>query len=429
MNAHLGSPIRTGSELAAELRRRSRVLFAVALVNLVLAVVFTALLQLDGRTILGRNVWAKPWKFATSIAIFTATVGWLIPSLSLSDRVEWLATRTIGGAMLVEITLISTQAARGVQSHFNKATALDTGIFAVMGTTITISTLVVAYVLWRIVRDPPDLAPAYLWGIWTGFFLFVLASFEGGLMIANGSHSVGAPADGPGLPLLNWSLTGGDLRIAHFIGLHALQVLPLTGYVAARWDDLSTRQSLGVVGVVAVGYSSLVGGAFVWALLGNPLVTSLPLPSMTSIFGGSFLLVAPFWGLMILAPTWRVTERVVASPLLAVPAALLYLLVLVPQFGPVVSGVLSPSLAGMQSLLATAAGTTLSWAHFLAFDLFVGRWVYRDARRRGLPWLVVSPLLVVTLLLGPVGFLGYCVVRVTTADVQASTATPNPGSD
>jgi hypothetical protein len=428
MNAHLKRPVRTGSELATELRRRSRVLFVVALVNLVFAVVFTALMQLDGRTILGRNVWTKPWKFATSIAIFTATMGWLLPSMSLSDRVERIAPRIIGAAMLVEITLISTQAARGVQSHFNKATALDTAIFAVMGTTITISTLVVTYVLWRSVRDPPDLAPAYLWGIWTGVFLFVLASFEGGLMIANGSHSVGVPVGGPGLPLLNWSLTGGDLRIAHFVGLHALQVLPLTGYVAARRDELSTRQSLGVVGLVAVCYSTLVGGTFVWALLGNPLLTSVPVPSMTGIFSGSFLLVAPFWGLMILAPTWRVTERVVASPLLAVPAALLYMLVLGPQFVAVLDGVLSPSLAGMQSLLVTGAGTTLAWAHFLAFDLFVGRWIYHDARRRGLSWLVVAPLLVTTLLLGPVGFLGYCVARVTTGE-QSPTATPVLGSD
>lgn len=150
---------------------------------------------------------------------------------------------------------------------------------------------------------------------------------------------------------------------------------------------------------------------------------------MAAVFAGSFLLVAPFWGLMILAPAWSVTERVVASPLVGVPAAVLYLILLLPQFGPVVSGVLSPSLAGMQSLLATGAGTTLAWVHFLAFDLLVGRWIYRDGRRRGIPWAVVAPLLVLTLLLGPVGFLGYCVVRVTTADDRASTATPTPGSD
>lgn len=429
MNAHLESSINTGSKLATELRCRSRVLFAVALVNLVLAVVFTALMQLDGRMILGRNVWTKPWKFATSIALFTATLGWLLPSLSLSDRVERLATRTIGTAMLIEITLISTQAARGVQSHFNDATVLDTGIFAVMGTAITISTLAVTYVLWRSIRDPPHLAPAYLWGIWTGLFLFVLASFEGGLMVAHGSHSVGAPAGGPGLPLLNWSLSGGDLRIAHFIGLHALQVLPLTGYLATQWDGLSTRQSVGVVGVVAVGYSSLVGGTFVWALLGNPILTSVPVPSVGTLFAASFLLVAPFWAFMILVPNWRVTERVVASPLIAVPATLLYLLVLAPQLGVVVSGVLSPSLAGIQSLFATDAGTTLAWAHFLAFDLFVGRWIYRDARRRGISRVAVSPLLVLTLLLGPVGFLGYHVVRSTSTDAPPSTATPPQASD
>lgn len=108
---------------------------------------------------------------------------------------------------------------------------------------------------------------------------------------------------GPGLPLLNWSVTGGDLRIAHFIGLHALQVLPLTGYAAARWERPSTRTSLGIVAVVATLYGSLVGGTFVWALLGNPLVQSLPAVSMADVFAASFLLVAPFWALMILTPT------------------------------------------------------------------------------------------------------------------------------
>lgn len=153
---------RAVSDALTELKRRNRVLFAVALGHVALALLFTVLMSLDGRTLLGRNVWTKPWKFATSIAIFTATVGWILPSLELTDRVERLATYTIGGAMTIEIALISIQAARGVASHFNTGTPLDTTIFLIMGVTITTSSLVVAYVLWRIGRDPPDLSLAYL---------------------------------------------------------------------------------------------------------------------------------------------------------------------------------------------------------------------------------------------------------------------------
>lgn len=297
------TPYQKGADLLMELYDRNRLLCVVAIINFGLAVMFTALMQIDGRMLLGRNVWTKPWKFATSITIFTATMAWVLPSFALSDRVERLATYTIGSAMLIEIALISAQAARGVPSHFNTSTPLNTAIVAMMGLTITINTIVVAYVLWRIIRRPPDFAPAYLWGIWIGLFVFVVASFEGWVMIGFDKHSVGAPAGGPGLPLLNWSVTGGDLRIAHFIGLHALQVLPLTGYAAARWERPSTRTSLGIVAVVATLYGSLVGGTFVWALLGNPLVQSLPAVSMADVFAASFLLVAPFWALMILTPT------------------------------------------------------------------------------------------------------------------------------
>lgn len=105
------------------------------------------------------------------------------------------------------------------------------------------------------------------------------------------------------------------------------------------------------------------------------------------------------------------TERIVDSSLIVVPAALLYLLVLLPRVSAVGSGVLSPSLAEMAGLLASDAGATLAWVHFLAFDLFVGRWIYRDALGREIPALIVSPVLVLTLLFGPVGYLCYCTLR------------------
>ncbi len=293
------------ADLLGELRSRNRVLYLVALANLALAVLFTALMALDGRTLLGRNVWTKPWKFASSIAVFTATMGWILPSLSLPDRVETVATYTIGGAMAIEIALISTQAARGVASHFNTSTPLDTTVFAVMGLTITISSIAVAYVLWRFARNPAGLPPAYRWGLGLGMFLFVVTSFEGWLMVFREGHAVGAPNDGPGVPLLNWSLTGGDLRIAHFIGLHALQVLPLTGYVASRLYGGSSSRSLLIVGVAGGVYGLFTGGTFVLAMRGTPIVESVPTSGVPPSALAAVLLAAAACGAIVLGATWR----------------------------------------------------------------------------------------------------------------------------
>jgi hypothetical protein len=294
-------------DVLTELRSRNRVLYAVALANLALAVVFTALMQLDARTLLGRNVWTKPWKFATSIAIFTATMGWILPSLSLSERVERLVTYTIGGAMTVEIVLIAMQAARGVASHFNNSTPFDSTVFAVMGVTITFSSLAVVYVLWRVVRDPPDLPTAYLWAVGLGMLLFVVTSFEGWLMVAQDGHAVDAPNDSPGLPLLNWSVTGGDLRVAHFVGLHALQVLPLTGYYATRWEGGTTRRSLGIVALVGAVYTLFTGLTFVQAMLGTPFVSSVPGQWVPVSVAAAVLLCLSVCGAAVLGAMW--TER------------------------------------------------------------------------------------------------------------------------
>lgn len=290
--------------LVQELRGRDRFLFAVAVFNFILAVLFTGLIYMDGRTLFGRNVWIKPWKFATSITIYTATVGWILPSLSLGDRLEWFASRTIGAAMLVEISLISTQAARGVPSHFNDSTALDTAIFAVMGMTITLSTLVVAYVLWKIIRDPPSLSPAYLWSLRVGMFLFVVASLEGWVMIGQESHSVGAEATAT-VPLLNWSLTSGDLRVAHFIGLHSLQIIPFTGFLASYWYRESHRKALSIVGFVGASYSVFIGATFWQALRGNPVVSSIPAGSVPPALLAGSLIVIPLCVLVVLLPRVR----------------------------------------------------------------------------------------------------------------------------
>ena len=132
---------------------------------------------------------------------------------------------------------------------------------------------------------------------------------------------------------------------------------------------------------------------------------------MATLFDASFLLVAPFWLLMIALPGWRVTGRVIASPWIAAPTAALYLALVLPGLPGVLGAVSSPSLEAIAPLLGTPEGATVAWVHFLAFDLFVGRWVYLDARARGItPWLT-SPLLFLTLMLGPAGLLGHLLVR------------------
>jgi hypothetical protein len=149
---------------------------------------------------------------------------------------------------------------------------------------------------------------------------------------------------------------------------------------------------------------------------------------MERIFGLSGLLVLPLWLLIIAVPDWRVTNRIMRSPWVSAAPALLYLLLVSPRFGEIFLAVLSPRFAEIQALLGSPAGTTIAWAHFLAFDLFVGRWIYLDARERKFSALIVSPILFLTLMLGPIGFLLYLVVRVAMLHLKLTNESKNNSS-
>jgi hypothetical protein len=132
---------------------------------------------------------------------------------------------------------------------------------------------------------------------------------------------------------------------------------------------------------------------------------------MDQVFSASGLLVMPLWLLMVLAPRWSVTEWLMRSPLVVLPAALLYAALIVPSLFDVLPALARPELGPIAALLGTPAGATIAWVHFLAFDLFVGRWVYLDARERGISSWVVSPLLVIVLMVGPLGLATYLGLR------------------
>lgn len=129
------------------------------------------------------------------------------------------------------------------------------------------------------------------------------------------------------------------------------------------------------------------------------------------IFSLSSLLVMPFWALMIVLPHWRWTQRIIASIWIVAPAALLYAVLILPQLSTALPLLMNPTLDGIAGLLGTPAGATAGWVHFLAFDLFVGRWVYLDSRAQGITAWLVSPALFLVLMVGPLGFLIYLGVR------------------
>jgi Domain of unknown function (DUF4281) len=132
---------------------------------------------------------------------------------------------------------------------------------------------------------------------------------------------------------------------------------------------------------------------------------------METVFSLSGVLVMPIWLAMILVPGWSVTRRVVASPLVALAPALLYAVLVVPRIVELLPMLAAPELESIAQLLGTPDGATIAWIHFLAFDVFVGRWVYLDARERKMSAWVSSPILFFVLMFGPLGFLMHLVAR------------------
>lgn len=209
--------------------------------------------------VLGINAFIKPIKFFASIALFCWSMAWFTGLLT-QRRAVVVYSWVIVAVMSYEMAVIVGQASVGKLSHFNVSSAFDGLLFTLMGIAITIATLWTAYIGWLFVIRPPRLPLAYLWGIRLGILLFVFFAFEGGLMASQLAHTVGAPDGGPGLPLLNWSLHYGDLRIAHFFGMHALQLIPLFGwYVARRPYQVFLFSALYCGGVVFLLVIALAG--------------------------------------------------------------------------------------------------------------------------------------------------------------------------
>lgn len=259
-------------EIFSDVWQKQTALAATGLGFVLLFFILAAISLFDSTEILGINRWIKPMKFAVSIAIFLLTIAVFLSFVKGFEQSKSIIAWTMILTMVGEIVVIVAQAGRGTTSHFNTATVIDGALFGFMGWMIALNTLAAVYLLYVYFAAETSLPAAVLWGVRLGLILFLAASAEGGLMISRLSHTVGAADGGAGLPFVNWSTTGGDLRVAHFIGLHAMQVLPVAALLFVWLQNNLWRLSATILTFAfALLYFSAFNFLFIQALHGQPL--------------------------------------------------------------------------------------------------------------------------------------------------------------
>ena len=285
------------------MRTWHRPLLVSAAVMLGLAVVITVLLFIDPREVTGMPLWAKPLKFAVSISIYCFTLAWLISLLTVAKRLSWVAGTIAAAGVVVEMVIILGFAAVGDTSHFNVSSPLHTTLWAVMAfgiSAVWIMTLVVGIALFRSRLGDPARSAAIRWGVVLGLLGMGLAFLMTGPTAQQlddyqgivGAHTVGLADGGAGIPILGWSTESGDLRIPHFIGMHALQVLPLVvialELLARRWPrTFDAPRRLGLVWIAAVVYLAVIVLVTLQALAGE----SIAHPSGITLLAGAAISV------------------------------------------------------------------------------------------------------------------------------------------
>ncbi|GLZ76062.1 hypothetical protein Afil01_08690 [Actinorhabdospora filicis] len=294
---------RSGRLLAALPRpeRLHRPLLALAVLMGVTGLGSVIGLIVDDRMITGLPIWAKPLKFAISIAAYALSMAYLLPLVPKMKRTVWWSGTIIALMLGYEMVPIAGQAMRGTTSHFNETTPFDAAVWETMTIAIIVmwvANLAAVIVLTFARIGDRALTRALRWGgaialIGVGLGAMMPPQRSGVDGIA-GAHTVGGGDGGPGLPVLGWSTTGGDLRIAHFVGMHALQAIPLLAlFLAGRIADETRRAR--IVLVAAFAYAGLTALVLWQALRGESLVH----PSAPTLLALAALAVVTVAGVLL----------------------------------------------------------------------------------------------------------------------------------
>lgn len=244
---------------------------------------------LDRRRLDGAPVWVKPIKFTISLGTYAVTLAWMLSMVTRPSlrRVGWWAGAFGAAACTVEMAVITLQAMRGRRSHFNVATPLDSRLYLVMGLALPgfYGVILVIGVLLTVFSRPAG-DRSLVWALRSGLVIGVSGLTVGFAMgrptpaqraelrpSTVGSHSVGGDDPSGGLPFLGWNTQHGDLRVAHFIGMHALQGLPLLALAlrGLAGDTVPEGTRVRVVLASAATWAAVTGTALQQALRGRPV--------------------------------------------------------------------------------------------------------------------------------------------------------------
>ena len=278
------SIVRSIRSLRTSLWEASPSLAATGWVMLADFVICLVAMSVDTRKITNVNAWIKPAKFGLSSAITCFTLAGMAGYLADWPRIRSWGARIFALSIAIEILVIDLQAARGTTSHFNVSTPFDKAAFMVMGVSICALWLSMAAMTLALMRQKikPE---SWRWALRLGLLLSLVGAAGGGFMLRQspserlapghplfGAHTVGAPDGGPGLPVVNWNIEHGDLRIPHFLGLHAMQAIPLIGLWLFRRGKLSELQRTRIVWLASAVYVEVYALLTWQALRGQALL-------------------------------------------------------------------------------------------------------------------------------------------------------------
>lgn len=282
----------------------------------------------DDRMLLGESVWLKPTKFGLAFALYGLTLAWLLSLPHKGNRATWWMGTLFAVTGFLDVGFIAVQAARGTFSHFNTETdavnEIGQQVFQSGVPGLFLANLIIALIVsWQRIVDRPTAR-----AIHAGLFLAVVGMMLGYLMgftgkqlvrdadgnvvelvaghtVIDAAHRDLSPRDAAaGMPLTHWSTIGGDLRVPHFLGLHAIQFLLLAvvllSWLAPRYHWLRPeRTRAAIIGVLALAYTGLLTITFTQAMRAQPLTH----PDTTTLTATAALTTAT--ALLLTLTYWR----------------------------------------------------------------------------------------------------------------------------